>query len=235
MDAVILAAGTSSRFGSENKLLAEVSGKPMFLHITEILASLQRSSRIDEIVLVTNDPAIEDIVKRQYPLLRLVRNDHPEKGLALSMKLGILHLMRRSERIDRETSFERKRISEGCLFTVADQPYMTEETIQRLLNSWRLCGVCLEELLPGETGRHDPLHECARGPFVNTAIAACVGSHGPCNPAVFSGCYYKEILDLPEAETGGRALLQRYKDRLCLVPAQDRELFDIDSKGDLDV
>ena len=39
MDAVILAAGTSSRFGSENKLLAEVSGKPMFLHITEILAS----------------------------------------------------------------------------------------------------------------------------------------------------------------------------------------------------
>ena len=102
MDAVILAAGTSSRFGSENKLLAEVSGKPMFLHITEILASLQRSSRIDEIVLVTNDPAIEDIVKRQYPLLRLVRNDHPEKGLALSMKLGILHLMRRSERIDRE-------------------------------------------------------------------------------------------------------------------------------------
>ena len=54
MDAVILAAGTSSRFGSENKLLAEVSGKPMFLHITEILASLQRSSRIDEIVLVTN-------------------------------------------------------------------------------------------------------------------------------------------------------------------------------------
>ena len=76
------------------------------------------------------------------------------------MKLGILHLMRRSERIDRETSFERKRISEGCLFTVADQPYMTEETIQRLLNSWRLCGVCLEELLPGETGRHDPLHEC---------------------------------------------------------------------------
>ena len=235
MDAVILAAGTSSRFGSENKLLAEVSGKPMFLHITEILASLQRSSRIDEIVLVTNDPAIEDIVKRQYPLLRLVRNDHPEKGLALSMKLGILHLMRRSERIDRETSFERKRISEGCLFTVADQPYMTEETIQRLLNSWRLCGVCLEELLPGETGRHDPLHECARGPFANTAIAACEGSHGPCNPVVFSGCYYKEILDLPEAETGGRALLQRYKDRLCLVPAQDRELFDIDSKGDLDV
>ncbi len=212
MDAVILAAGTSSRFGSENKLLAEVSGKPMFLHITEILASLQRSSRIDEIVLVTN-----------------------EKGLTLSMKLGILHLMRRSERIDRETSFERKRISEGCLFTVADQPYMTEETIQRLLNSWRLCGVCLEELLPGETGRHDPLHECARGPFANTAIAACEGSHGPCNPAVFSGCYYKEILDLPEAETGGRALLQRYKDRLCLVPAQDRELFDIDSKGDLDV
>ncbi|MDD6715151.1 MAG: nucleotidyltransferase family protein [Firmicutes bacterium] len=235
MDAVILAAGTSSHFGSENKLLAEVSGKPMFLHITEILASLQRSSRIDEVVLVTNDPAIEDIVKRQYPLLRLVRNDHPEKGLALSMKLGILHLMRSRERIDSETYFERKRISEGCLFTVADQPYMTEETIRRLLNSWRLCGVCLEELLPLRSRDNDPIHGSARGPFANTAIAACEGSHGPCNPAVFSGCYYKEILDLPEEETGGRALLQRYKDQLCLVPAGDRELFDIDSKGDLDV
>ncbi len=45
MDAVILAAGTSSRFGSENKLLAEVSGKPMFLHITEILAPEKQPDR----------------------------------------------------------------------------------------------------------------------------------------------------------------------------------------------
>ena len=38
--AVLLAAGTSSRFGEEDKLMTDLRGKPMAAHVLETVASM---------------------------------------------------------------------------------------------------------------------------------------------------------------------------------------------------
>ena len=51
--ALVLAAGSSRRMGNKNKLLIEVGGRPMLLHVIEAI----RNSRIQSIILVTGHDA----------------------------------------------------------------------------------------------------------------------------------------------------------------------------------
>jgi 2-C-methyl-D-erythritol 4-phosphate cytidylyltransferase / 2-C-methyl-D-erythritol 2,4-cyclodiphosphate synthase len=51
-DAIIVAAGTSSRMGGTDKLLAPIDGRPLLAHT---IAAIERQDEIDAIVVVTND------------------------------------------------------------------------------------------------------------------------------------------------------------------------------------
>jgi molybdenum cofactor cytidylyltransferase len=82
--AVVLAAGASSRMG-RNKLLTEISGKPLVRHVVEAAIA----SHASPIVVVTGKDAAQ--VKATLAHYAVVFVDNPEysKGLSTSLKCGL--------------------------------------------------------------------------------------------------------------------------------------------------
>lgn len=91
--------------------------------------------------------------------------------------------------------------SDAACFAVCDQPWLRKETIGALLSAWRESGQGLACL-------------CHQGDFGN--------------PAVFARKYWKELLEL-RGDVGGKRVLRRHLDDLCLFEVEDgKELVDID-------
>ena len=84
--AVILAAGTASRFGG-GKVFAPLAGRPMLLHVVEAA----HRAGLDPIVVVLGPPTeAEASVDLGRPLV--ARNPHPEAGLSSSVRIGLAAL-----------------------------------------------------------------------------------------------------------------------------------------------
>ena len=83
--AVVLAAGRSTRMGAENKLLADIGGKPMVRRVVE--AAL--ASRARPVLVVTGHQA--DGVRAALAGLEVAFVDNPDYavGLSSSLKAGI--------------------------------------------------------------------------------------------------------------------------------------------------
>lgn len=192
MDAVLLAAGNSERFG-ENKLLYPLKGKKMYRYVLELLYAMMQERHIENIVVVSQYEEIFEDIRNSFPGIASVRNPQPEKGISGSIRLGIEKL----EEISPD--------SRGCLFAVADQPYLTAESLQKLKQTW-------EESPEG---------------IVAAACGDWVG-----NPVVFDRKYYEELRSLT-GDIGGKKVMRRHGEdaRLCEVP--DRELKDMDTLDEL--
>jgi molybdenum cofactor cytidylyltransferase len=111
--AVVLAAGKSSRMGS-NKLLADLGGKPLVLHTVENL----KASAIQDIIVVTgNEP---EALRRVLHGLgaRFVHNDRFADGLSTSLKCGLGAVASDSD---------------GVLICLGDMPLVDAKTIDRLI------------------------------------------------------------------------------------------------------
>lgn len=86
-------------------------------------------------------------------------------------------------------------------FAVCDQPWLRKETVVSLLTAWRESGHGLACL-------------CHQGDFGN--------------PAIFSRKYWEELMEL-RGDVGGKRVLRRHLDDLCLWEVEDgKELVDID-------
>ncbi|MDF2511582.1 MAG: molybdenum hydroxylase accessory protein YgfJ family [Herbinix sp.] len=121
MIAVILAAGLSKRFGGK-KLLAQVDGREMVLHVAELVERMDFEQRIfvysDAEVLKRVKDNCVGAVSYQY-----LNNDQAEKGLSTSIRLAMENLS----------------VSEsdtGIIFFVADQPFVDEATVYRLKEAY---------------------------------------------------------------------------------------------------
>jgi molybdenum cofactor cytidylyltransferase len=112
--AVVLAAGLSSRMGADNKLLAEVGGKPMVRHAVE--AAL--ASAAEAVVVVTGHTG--DAVRDAVGKLAVTFVDNPDfsKGLSTSLKHGLRAL---PEDID------------GAVILLGDMPGVSAALIDRLI------------------------------------------------------------------------------------------------------
>ncbi len=112
--AILLAAGTSSRMGGENKLLLKIAGKTILQWSVENI----RASKISEAFVVVG----EDFAEIQNCLeglrVEVVSNKNYSSGLSSSLKTGL-------QKIDYST--------EGVLILLADQPNLQPETINRFL------------------------------------------------------------------------------------------------------
>lgn len=124
MDAIILAAGNSRRFG-ENKLLYETEGKPMYRHILDHLIELFQMNRLKTIVFVTQYDTILAHLKENHPYVNAIKNERPDLGISHSIALGMEELKRRNPS------------SMACLFTVADQPYLKKDSLENMLKEWK--------------------------------------------------------------------------------------------------
>lgn len=111
--AVLLAAGSSSRFGDENKLVADFDGEPLIRHVATVVSE----SGVDDIVVVTgHDREAVEAALDGLPL-RFVHNEDWPSGMGRSIARGI-----RALRPDTPAAF----------IIPGDMPFLTVALLQAL-------------------------------------------------------------------------------------------------------
>jgi CTP:molybdopterin cytidylyltransferase MocA len=185
ISAVVLAAGASTRMGRP-KLAIPVHGTPMIRRAAQ--AAL--ASRCREVIVVLGSDA--DVYR---PLLdglevRIVLNPDPGEGMGSSIRTGVAAVSPDAQ---------------GVVIMLADQPMVTAEAIDRLLDT------------------------AAAGPhrFVASAYQGTVGP-----PAYFHRALFLELLTL-EGDRGARSVIQAHPGEGVAVPLDDGTAADVDVSGDL--
>lgn len=115
INAIVLAAGESKRFGS-HKLMQSYKGQTVLGHL---LNKLEQVS-FDKVYVITSKMT-EEIVKSKENTFKTVLNIHPEEGISSSIRLGL------------EASEE----CEAYCFIVADQIALEVHTVQAMLRCYR--------------------------------------------------------------------------------------------------
>lgn len=85
ISAILLAAGSSRRFGADNKLLAMLDGKPLIRHGAEVLAK----AGLGEIIVVTGPDADRIAAALAGLDVRLVHNPRHLDGMGGSVATGV--------------------------------------------------------------------------------------------------------------------------------------------------
>lgn len=113
---VVLAAGTSSRFGRENKLLAPVDGRPLVCHAVEPLVET-----LGQVTVVVGYEA--DAVREALSEYRTVCVGNPDyrAGQATSVRAGLEGLP-----VD----------VDGVVFALGDMPSVSARTVENLCDAF---------------------------------------------------------------------------------------------------
>ena len=89
--AVLLAAGMSSRFGEEDKLMANLRGKPLAAHTLETVASMAFAELVAVVRPINVAPVLHrKLDRRGYAI---IVNDRPEDGISGSIIRAVEHVM----------------------------------------------------------------------------------------------------------------------------------------------
>ncbi len=186
---VVLAAGPSERFRSEMpKQVQPFEGEALVRRITrQALAS-----RLGEVLVVVGFRS--DLVRR--PLVGLdvgvVENPAYASGQSTSVKAGLAA-------IDPEAA--------AAMFLPVDQPFLTTEVIDRLVEAWERTGGAIIV----------PVHEGRRG-----------------SPVVIDRSLFGELGQI-SGDEGGRQLFARHPTEIVEVPlSSQKPLRDIDTPEDLE-
>lgn len=113
--AVILAAGGATRFGG-GKLRALLGGRPVLQHVLDAVDA----AGLADVVVVLGDDAAAIETAMAWRRERRVRNPHPSRGLAGSVRLGLA---------------EAAPAAEAVLFVLGDQPAIGADAIRMLLDA----------------------------------------------------------------------------------------------------
>lgn len=112
IDIIIMASGSSRRFGS-NKLLYPINGKPMFSYAIDNAIKLKEAvEEINHIYVVSRFEQIKGYCKN-IPYISYIQNDSYNEGITASIHLGI----------------EAAEPNNALMFMVCDQPYMGIESL----------------------------------------------------------------------------------------------------------
>ena len=115
IDAIVLAAGASSRTRPVHKLTADLGGKPVILWVLDAIAPCVR----DVVVVTAGDAAVEVVVGDRA---RVVRNLRAEDGMSTSLVTGLAAL---------------RPGADGVLQALGDMPLVREADVRLLLAAAR--------------------------------------------------------------------------------------------------
>ena len=181
---VVLAAGGATRL-ERPKLIVPFRGRALVTYAVE--AALQAG--LDPVCVVVGHSG--DEVRRAVETLpvRIVENTEWQAGQSSSLRLGLAAVAD---------------VSEAVVFLLADMPFVSFETIGRLLAR----------------------HAETLAPIVAPAVQ---GRRG--NPVLFDRAVFPELVSLT-GDTGGRLLFSRWS--VQDVPCDEKELMDVDTPQDLE-
>jgi molybdenum cofactor cytidylyltransferase len=115
--ALVLAAGTSTRMGEGNKLLARVGGRPMVRRVVEELAHLPLAGRI----VVTGADAPRVTAALAGLPVRFVHNAGFREGIASSIRAGVAALPEGTD---------------GVLIVLGDMPWVGQADVEAILEAF---------------------------------------------------------------------------------------------------
>ena len=121
---VLLTAGTSSRFGVANKLLADVDGEPLVRHAARTLRDARLSGLV--VVLGCDAAAVRDALAQDEADsedFRFVTNPDYEHGLSTSVRAGV------------DAAAEVG--ANAVVFLPGDMPEVDPETVDLLVDAYR--------------------------------------------------------------------------------------------------
>jgi molybdenum cofactor cytidylyltransferase len=175
---VMEAAGDSKRFGSNKLLHVMDDGRPMIASVLDAVRGIEAYKKI----LVTQYDEVASLAAD----MEIVMNDRPDLGISRSMQLGL----------------EAGGDADAFMFCVCDQPGLSSDTLQRLVDAYK----------KGTAG-----------------IVSLAWQGKMCNPKIFSSRYKEELMRL-SGDTGGRQIIAAHPDDILLVEAESEdEVTDIDS------
>jgi CTP:molybdopterin cytidylyltransferase MocA len=114
---LVLAAGSSSRFGSP-KALAELGGRPLLQHVLDAAAA----AHLQPVIVVLGDSAAEIERRIRWRTERRIRNPDPGRGLSSSLRDGLADLAAIAPRVD-------------AVVLLGDQPRTSPAVIRALLEA----------------------------------------------------------------------------------------------------
>ena len=183
---VLLAAGAGKRFGG-GKLLHTIDGEPMIARALRLFSEVPFAARV--CVTRAEETEIQRLALENGFSVSI--NPDPERGVGTSVAIATESILAREPGLD------------GILYAVADQPYLTQDSVNRLVEAF--------SAHPGD-------------------IASLCFEKRRGNPAIFPAEFYPELCAL-KADIGGGAVIKRHTDRLQLVEVFTvHELDDIDTK-----
>jgi len=181
---VVLAAGISSRLGVPKQLLA-YRGKPLIAHVVESLLV----SQVDEVVVVLGNRAEQVMEVLAGYSIRTIINPEFTAGQSTSLKAGLTAL---------------SSATRAALFMLGDQPLVNAQTINLLIDRYRLAGGIVAPYFNGKRG----------------------------NPVLFDRDFFKEISFL-SGDVGAREIIHRHPESLVKVDVADSGVvFDVDTWAD---
>ena len=183
---ILLAAGRSIRFGRPKQLL-EIDGEPLVRRVVrQALASSLAGLRV-----VVGEAAADIRVALRDLDVTVVDNPRFAEGQSTSVRAGLRDL-------DPDVR--------GAMFLPSDQPFLTTELIDSLIDAQRRTGARIVV----------PVHGGSRG-----------------SPVLFDRSLFFELEKLT-GDVGGRRVMPGYPDDIVEVPVADsRVLMDIDTPDDL--
>jgi molybdenum cofactor cytidylyltransferase len=125
--ALLLAAGSSTRFGS-NKLLALWRGRSVLSHVIATMTALRDRGVVSGVTAVVQDGDDRVAGLLRQAGVRVIWNEHADRGMAGSLQLGLraLTILRPQP--------------EAALIFLADQPAAPAEAAEEVVRAWELGG-----------------------------------------------------------------------------------------------
>lgn len=175
INAIVMASGLSKRMG-ENKLFLDFKGKEIYKHTLDLLKELD----LNKVIVVSSYDQILNEAKEMG--FEAIHNDDNEVGKSSSIRLG-------TQACD----------NESLMYFVADQPLLTIETCNKLIDAYKE-------------------NEVITYPVVNDRRGA---------PVIFPNSYKEDLLKL-EGDQGGMILAYKQEVNKVEID-DESELLDIDT------
>ena len=202
---VIMASGEGKRFGS-NKLLAFFRGAPLYHGIlkatTPLFKAAPQESSPRDLLVVTRHMEIAAWCRENG--VRVLLHDLQERNQAIRLALAALNCADGCTAAEPlpDDSTASESLPDGCLFCPADQPLVTEESIDRMIKAFQK----------------------APDRIIRLSYQGTEGS-----PVLFPASLFPELASLPPG-TGGREVIRRHPELVTAVEAQfPEELKDADT------